>query len=447
MQFTLTKAQSIITTVAGNGTQGYSGDGGYATSAQLSYAEGMIFDGGGNMYIADSYNNVIRKINTIGIITTIAGTGFGAGTGAGGYSGDGGAATLAQLNGPVDIVFDASGNLYISDYNNNRVRKINTSGVITTIAGNGNNGYSGDGAAATLAKLYEPSGLAFDATGNLYIADEQNNVIRKINTAGIISTYAGNGFGAGMGTGGYSGDGGQATVAELFEPIGLTFDLSGNLYVAESGNNVVRKINTSGIINTYAGGGISGLGDGGPATLAQLNFPYGLTFDKIGNLYIGDALNNRVRKVSTSGIINTIVGDGIAGYSGDGGLAITAELYDPYNLLFDSIGNLYIADDVNSSIRKVSNVATTDINQVSGIRHQVSVYPNPATSSITISSNQLAVNTNIQITDVLGNDVAIQTTIQQGETVIDISTLQNGIYFVIITNNEQSITEKLIINK
>ena len=363
-------AQCIITTIAGNGTAGYSGDGGQATDAKLSYAEDIIFDTAGNMYVADSYNNVIRKINTSGIITTIAGNGTGAGTGTGGYSGDGGHATAGEFDAPVDIAFDAIGNLYIADYWNNRVRKVNTAGIITTVAGTGAMGYTGDGSPATAATLDLPCGITFDAAGNLYIADEQNNVIRKVNTAGIITTVVGNGTGAGTGHGGYSGDGGPATAAELNEPSDITFDNRGNLYIAEVGNSRIRIVNTLGVITTIAGGGTSGLGDGGFATAAQLNFPYGITLDNLGNLYIGDALNNRIRKVNTLGIISTIVGNGTAGYIGDGGVATDAELNEPYSVTFDNLGNLYIADDANSSIRKVSNVATTGINQLSVISYQ-----------------------------------------------------------------------------
>jgi type IX secretion system substrate protein len=448
-----TYSQNIITTIAGNGTLGYSGDGAAATAAELSYPENQIFDVAGNMYIADSYNNVIRKVTTSGIITTIAGTGFGAGSGSGGFSGDGGQATSAELWNPLNMVFDNSGNLYFTDYNNNRVRMINTAGIIMTIAGGGtcSGTYCGDGGQATAAKLDLPWGLAIDIAGNLYIADEQNNVVRRVNTAGIISTVVGNGHGAGMGTGGYSGDGGQATAAELFDPVGLTFDNTGNLYIADLSNDVIRKVTTSGIISTYAGGGTCGnyCGDGGQATAAALNEPIGVVCDAFDNLYIGDDANNVIRKVSTTGIITTIAGNGTGGYSGDGGTATTAELRMPTGISFDNYGNLYIADQENGCIRKISNVATTDIEQVSDIRYQVSVFPNPASNNLWVTCSGITGiigQANIIMYDMLGN-VVKQQSIATEQSTIDVSDLQDGMYVIEINNPQYQTKQKIIINK
>jgi hypothetical protein len=252
----------IIDTVAGNGSWGYSGDGGPATEAMLSYPRGVAVDASGNIYIADLYNHRIRKVDTSGIITTVAGNGDE------GYSGDGGPATEAMLDFPFGVAVDASGNIYIGDTHNYRIRKVDTSGIITTVAGNGAWGYSGDGGPATEAMLDFPCDVAVDASGNLYIGDVYNQRIRKVDTSGIINTVAGNG------SWGYSGDGGPATEAQLHGPFGVTVDASGNLYIADYDNQRIRKVDTSGIITTVAGNGSRGYsGDGGPATDAMLNHP------------------------------------------------------------------------------------------------------------------------------------------------------------------------------
>ena len=286
----VTASTGIITTVAGNGTAGYSGDNSAATAAELNYPYDVAVNASGNVYIVDCYNNRIRRVDvTTGIITTIAGNGTA------GYSGDNGAATAAQLNYPTGVTLDVAGNIYIADNGNQRIRKINaTTGIITTIAGNGTAGYSGDNGAATAAGLLSPKDAVFDVSGNIYIADNGNNRIRKVNAStGIITTIAGNG------TAGYSGDNGIATAAQLHLPQSVAFDALGNLYIADQSNNVVRKINTTGIISTVVGyyglGNYSG--DEGTATAAQLNSPWGLALDVKGNIYIADENNNRLRMV------------------------------------------------------------------------------------------------------------------------------------------------------
>ncbi len=252
----------IITNLAGNGFNGWNGDGGPATTAQIGTPSGMNFDNAGNLYYADNYNCVVRKISTSGIITTVAGSGTG------GYSGDGGPATAAKLH-PKDVALDASGNIYVADDNNNVVRKISTSGIITTFAGNGSSGNSGDGGPATAAQTGRVVAVATDATGNVYLSGYNSNVVRKVNTSGIITTVAGNG------TGGYSGDGGPATAATLLNPFGIVVDALSNLYIVDESNYRVRKVNASGMISTIAGNGTIGFsGDGGPATAAQLRYPY-----------------------------------------------------------------------------------------------------------------------------------------------------------------------------
>ncbi|MDL1973176.1 MAG: sugar-binding protein, partial [Deltaproteobacteria bacterium] len=336
----------IIETVAGNGTLGYSGDGGPAAQAELTYPCGVAVDGSGNLYIADRWNWCIRKVDTSGIITTVAGDG----AWWGGYSGDGGPAAQAKLDYPCGVAVDGSGNLYIADTFNHCIRKVDTSGIITTVAGDGTLGYSGAGGPADQAELNWPDDVTVDGSGNLYIADTINCCVRKVDTSGIITTVAGDG------TRGYSGDGGPATQAKFYDPHGVAVDASGNLYIADRRNHCIRKVDTSGIITTVAGDGTDGYsGDGGPAAQAKLDFPRGVAVDGSGNLYIADTDNDRIRKVDTSGIITTVAGDGTYGYSGDGGPAAQAELKRPYGVAVDGSGNLYISDMNNDRIRKVGS--------------------------------------------------------------------------------------------
>ena len=314
----------VITTVAGTGTAGSLGDGGAAVGAQLNGPVGVAVDGAGNLYIADHLNNRIRKVDSAGVISTVAGNGTE------GYSGDGGAAVGAQLYSPRGLALDGADNLYIVDNGNNRIRKVDSAGVISTVAGNGTEGYSGDGGAAVGAQLYYPNGVALDGSGNLYIAEWNNHRIRKVDSAGVITTVAGNG------TEGYSGDGGAAVGAQLYYPNGVALDGSGNLYIADFGNHRIRKVDSAGVITTVAGNGTEGYsGDGGAAVGAQLNGPVGVAVDGAGNLYIADTFNNRIRKVDSAGVISTVAGNGADGYSGDGGAAVGAQLNAPYGLALD----------------------------------------------------------------------------------------------------------------
>jgi uncharacterized protein (TIGR03437 family) len=327
-----------ISTLAGNGTLSYSGDGGAASKAQLNAPQGVAADAAGNVYLADTLNNVVRKISPNGTISNYAGNG-GAGS-----SGDGSAATSAQLNGPQGLAVDASGNLFIADTLNAKVRKVSTSGVISTVAGSGTAGYGGDGAAAASAQLNLPIGVAVDSSGNLYIADFGNSRVRKV-SANNISTVAGNG------SFGYSGDGGPAAKAQLNGPQGVAVDAAGNLYIADSQNNLIREVTPGGLIATVAGNGVAGYsGDGGQATSAQVGNPVGLTVDSAGNIYTVDA-SARVRQVYPNGLIATVAGNGLRGYSGDGGLATQALLNAPSAIALGNNGNLYVADTGNSAIR------------------------------------------------------------------------------------------------
>jgi hypothetical protein len=344
--FTSVCFSQIITTIAGNGIGTYAGDGGQATSASFSEPQGVVIDDTGNVYVIDEDDNVIRKINTSGIIRTIIGTGIA------GYSGDGGPAKLAKLTSPGGAVIDRKGNMYITDIYNHVIRKVNTLGIISTIAGHGTiSGYGGDGGAATAAYLNFPEMITVDGIGNLYVTDAGNNRVRKIDTAGIIKTIAGAGAAA------YAGDGGAATAAKLAYPTGIAFDTTtGIIYIGDANNNAVRKIDTAGIITTFAGTGVVGYsGNGGVATAAELHSPQGVTIDTAGIIYIADGGNNAIRKVTTAGIISTYVGTGVAGYGGDGGPAVLAKIYNPPGITVDVTGNLYIAEYFNSRVRKVTS--------------------------------------------------------------------------------------------
>ena len=345
-----------INTVAGNGVAGFSGDGAFATSAALNSPRGTAFDSQGNMYIADRFNHRIRRVTASGIITTVAGTGTA------GFSGDGGPAVNAQLNQPEDVWVDAGGTLYIADSSNHRIRRVTTGGTISTVAGSGGpgftGGFAGDGGAATSAQLNRPTGLVVDAGGNIFIADSSNHRIRRVAANGTISTVAGNGVQA------YSGENVDATNAALQFPVGIAIDSSGNLYIADGRNHVIRRVSSSRIINTVAGNGAGAgtdtgtfSGDGGSATSAGLNTPEDVTVDAGGTLFIADAGNYRVRRVS-GGVITTIAGTGTDGFSGDGGAAVNAMLNFPWSVGLDGGGNLLIGDMFNQRIRRVSGAGT-----------------------------------------------------------------------------------------
>ncbi len=415
-------AGGIITTVAGTGEAGFSGDGGPASVAQLNAPYGVTADLFGNLYIADLGNSRVRKVAQDGTISTVAG----GGTLAPGGADEGKAATSIALSSPRNVVADYNGNLYISDFAGQRVFELRTDGTLTTIAGTGTAGYSGDSGDATMAQLNFPTGVAIDYQGSLYIGDSQNGVVRRV-AAGVISTFGqvttptgmtfdqlGNlrvadaasntliefssagtstlqlpasDVALGLDTNLYvadanagvvravamngsirvavgavdrsRGDGGQATLALLNHPSGVTADPAGNFYIADRDNNKIRKVTPDGTIATIAGTGTAGnTGDGNPAAEALLNAPEAVSVDAAGDVYVADTGNHRVRVITPSGAILAVAGNGTAGATGDGSAAINAELNAPSGVVPDNLGNVYIADTGNGEIRRVDSNGT-----------------------------------------------------------------------------------------
>jgi trimeric autotransporter adhesin len=338
-----------LATLAGNGEPSFSGDGGPAISSQLNGPSAIGFDAAGNFYIADTDNQRVRRVSADGTIATVIGNGTP------GFAVDFGNPADALLHAPRGVAVDAAGRLYIADTLNNRVRKIEPGGNVSTYAGNGNASYFGDGGPAVKAALNQPEGIALDASGNLYIADMLDHVVRKVTPDGTITTIAG------FGTPGFAGDGGQATQARLYLPQAVAVDGAGNVYVADTGNHRVRRIDPLGIITTIAGTGETGFAAGdGPAASTALSSPRGVAADAAGNVYIADTGHNRIRKVFPSGAITTIAGqDGTCCYSGDGGVATAAQLNQPAGLWLDGAGNLYVADTGNNAIRVLHPIATS----------------------------------------------------------------------------------------
>jgi sugar lactone lactonase YvrE len=334
----------LIYTVAGNGNYVFSGDGGPATNAGMDYPVAVAVDAAGELFIADWNHERVRKVDTNGIISTLAGDGDY------GYSGDGGAATNASLRSPDGVAVDAFGNVFIADQYNNRVRVVGTNGIITTVAGNGGSGYSGDGGAATNAMLDNATGVAVDSSGNLFFGDRGNDVVRKVDTNGIITTVAGTGIY------GYTGDGGPATNANMGEPYGIALDAAGDLFITDGDNDVIRKVDTNGIITTVAGNGEYGFsGDGGPATDATFQFPDGVAVNAAGDLFITDAFIDRVREVDgITGTITTFAGSGAETFSDTNGVPATSATFnEPDGVAVDAAGDVFIADAENDLIRKV----------------------------------------------------------------------------------------------
>ena len=452
----VTATTNIINTFCGNNSMGYGGIPGPVSQVQFYHPGHIAVDLHDNIYLADNYNHKVYRLDAAtGNISTVAGTGR-----QGLNHGDGGPATAANILAPVGVVTDLTGNFYFLD-RGIAVRKVDIStGIISTVAGNGvQYGYSGDGGPATLAKINRASGLAFDRTGNLYIADKENNVIRKVDAAtGTISTVAGNG------TAGYSGDGGLATSATLNKPFSVTVDRWNNIYISDNANNVIRRVDAAtGIITTAAGTGIGAYGgDGGPATAATIRYPYGLATDTAGNVFIADQFNQRVRKITiATGIITTIAGTGTSVYNGDSIPASTANLNNPTGVCFDASGNLYIADNVNNRIRKIiydtipgdtllARVASINTAAIAASIITTKIYPNPARESVIISmKGRIDGITSISITDMTGkvllNEYTSMLNSPAFTTTLPLHQFSKGIYFVTIYVNRAKYVHKLVI--
>ncbi len=421
----------IITTYAGNGAGTYGGDGGPAKVAGLIDPSGVAVDRKGNVYIADQNSNRIRKVDAAGVITTIAGKGtFG-------YDGDGGPADSAHLSGPTGVAVDKYGNVFIADEFNNVIRKIDTAGIITTVAGNDTSGFSGDSALAIHAEMWSPADVAVDTFGNLYIVDQDNNRVRKVDTLGIITTLAG------TGAPGFNGDTIAASTAQLNFPEGIAVDKTGNVYIADLYNNRVRKVDAvTGIITTVAGNGTGGYGgDDSLAINAELYNASAVAVDDSGNIYISDFYNNRIRKVrAATGIITTIAGNGTGGYTGDDSLAINGEIFRPQGVAVDSSGSVFIADFDNHVVREVTRVDTVSTTGA-GILSQLSVniFPNPSEGKFTVQMNG---KVQVTIYNELGERV-FETEHNAFQWDIDLSRQPAGIYILYLRSDKNTSVRKM----
>ncbi|MCF8448465.1 MAG: T9SS type A sorting domain-containing protein [Taibaiella sp.] len=414
----MTKGQ-IISTVAGGGS---GGDGVPATAGSVYNPNGMAFDKKGNLYFCSNLGHKVWKVDIHGILTTVAGVGTA------GYSGDGGAALHAQLNQPTDLAIDNAGNIIIADAANNRIRKIDVStGIIKTIAGTGVMGYHGDGGSAMSAIFNQPSCVCLGNDGSVYIGDYGNYRVRKIDLMGNVQTYAGNGLS------GWGGDGGPATNAFCSPQTCIRMDRFENLYIAEWGNGVVRRVSSMGIIETLAGDttSYSYNGDNIPAKNCHLAPAY-LSVSEEGILYVSDYNNHRIRVIKKNGYIHTVSGNGTGSNTGDNGEAIAATVHLPTGQSLDSCGNLYFGQNGTPRIRKIAfnpTCAPTSIADAGKEDKSISIHPNPATTHISITLGT-AINT-VVITNMLGQSFYNHTMVKSTEKAeVDISHLPPGMYLV-----------------
>ncbi len=411
----------IITTIAGTGSSGFSGDGEIATSARLNLPFNITFDKSDNIYIADTYNNSIRKIDSeTGIISTIIGTAD--------------KKLVSELKTPTGLTFDNYQNLYIADLANLRIRKVNLeTGSRMTLVGQ----RSETEAPNINASLGGPFNVVFDKIGNLYISINGDSKVSKVDfSTGKISTVAG------TGVAGFSGDGVLAKESQLSNPTGLALDGKGNLFISDSGNERIRKVDLStGIISTVAGTGVTGFsGDGFEATKTQLSNPLGLAIDKQGDLYVVDRGNNRVRKINMStGIITTIAGTGEEGYSGDGDLARNAKLSNPTGLAFNNQGDLFVVDRGNNRIRKISGL-TSNAEELE-LASSLLVYPNPSTDKITIELKNNLELKSATLFDIRGKQVKVQMT----DKTLNVSRLPRGIYVLRLETSKGAFEQKVVL--
>jgi sugar lactone lactonase YvrE len=400
-----------INTVAGDGDWLFHGDGALATFSPIFLPTGVVVDAFGNLYLSDSNNNRIRRVDALtGIITTVAGNGLL------GFSGDGLPAILAEVSTPAGLTMDGAGNIYFADTGNHAIRRIDAlTGIITTVAGQGGvEGYEGDGGPATSANLSFPEAVIFDLTGNMYISDTGNNVIRVVGKNGKIATFAG------TGVQGYNGDGIAASTAELNSPWGLAMAVDGSLYIADLTNNRVRKVSPAGIISTVAGTGVGDFGgDGGAATAALVRAPAAIAIDPAGNLYIADSGNNRVRKVfANSGNITTITGANSEQFAGDKGPAVAATMYGPYALYLDGAGDLFVADLFHNRVREIYAMHITEMYPTMRVGKTSSPVPVPLANNGNADLQLKQFVTNNAALDPAATTCALATTLSAGKDCI-----------------------------
>ncbi len=430
----------IINTLTGNGTPGYVSDGVAASGAEINSPYDVAVDRWGTVYIADYGNFRIRKIDTFGIITTIAGTGIS------GFSGNGGPATAAKILGPRSITVDKSGVVYFSDFAKNCVRKIGLDGIIYPVAGRGDTiaGFYGDNGPATAAMFNGPWGIAVDKKGNVFIADASNNRIRKVDTFGIVTTVVGDGVPYPI------NDGMPATAGRVQYPYGIDIDNLGNLYIADNGNNIIRKVDTLGIIHTIGGvpgtGSYGYTGDNGPATAAKIYSPYDVAVDSNRNVYIADWHNDVIRRINANGTMITVVGNGLTGFSGDNGNALMAKINYPTGVCIGGKGFLYFADFNNNRVRYLGE--NVYVNPLFAAKMGIAVSPNPTSNksfSINIST-PMETNAHVLISTITGKQIKDFTIATNKPTIINLYE-PAGIYIITAAINEDVVSEKVIIGE
>lgn len=404
-----------VTTLAGS-SAGYLD--GLGLAARFNGPSGVAADNNGNLYVADRINHRIRKVNSEGVVSTFAGSGVA------GWLDDTG--TMAQFNFPTQLAIDLNGNLYVADAVNHRIRKISSVGVVTTLAGSTDGFADGVGNAA---QFYYPEGVAVDDAGNVYVADAGNHVIRKITASGVVTTLAGTGeFGFADGAG---------NAAKFYTPCATAVDAAGNVYVTEKQGNRIRKVSPMGVVTTLAGNGNLGSADG-PATQAEFNAPFSVTLDAIGNVYVADAGNNRIRKITASGVVSTYAGS-TSGYLD--GLAAAAQFFYPVGICMANDGTFFIGESGGHRIRRISSTLGINSNQLS---NQLSVYPNPTSNTIHFELNNLSI-TEITILDLNGKSVEFKDHLN-GENTLNLGDLQNGFYTLKITTDQGIVYKKILKN-
>ncbi len=408
-------AQVTVSTFAGS-SQGFADGSGIL--AQFYQPYGVATDAAGNVYVADTANNKIRKISPTGIVSTLAGSTLGFADGAG---------SMAQFNSPFGIAVDNTGNVYVSDMNNNRIRKITPTGVVSTLAGSTQGFADGTG---TASQFWGPGGLAIDYTGNIYVADASNQRIRKILPSGLVSTLAGSGVAGFLD--------GTSSSAQFNNPTGVATDYFGNVYVADRNNHKVRKITSTGVVSTFAGSS-QGFNDGFGG-VAQFNFPQGVATDASGNVFVADKNNYKIRKIASSGMVSTIAGSGSSGLAD--GTGNIAQFQHPDAVAVDSSDNVFVADYGNNNIRKISQLLA--INQNNFTDSSLKIYPNPTQGFVNIEIASFSPNTQVTISDMLGK-ILVSEKIETSKTILNVNNYKKGIYLVTVSDGIKNEVQKLIV--